>query len=138
MNAETRVREAGSRYDIALDCVHCGLCLPVCPTYLHLGDEADSPRGRIYLMRAHDEGRQAVTAAFVQHLDRCLVCRACETACPSGVQFGSMMEDFRAASGPRSKSSVTRAARNVTARLRARLGTLLLSHVVPHRRRLRV
>lgn len=88
--------ELKSRYDIARDCVHCGLCLPVCPTYLHLGNEADSPRGRIYLMRAHEEERQELTPAFQEHLDLCLACRACETACPSGVRFGSMLEDFRA------------------------------------------
>ena len=58
-------------YTRSLDCVHCGLCLPVCPTYLTLGDEADSPRGRIYLMRAHDEGRQPMTPGLLQHLDRC-------------------------------------------------------------------
>jgi glycolate oxidase iron-sulfur subunit len=79
-----------------LDCVHCGLCLPSCPTYRVLGSEVDSPRGRIYLMRAFDEGRAAVTDTFVEHMFRCLDCRACETACPSGVHFGQMMEDMRA------------------------------------------
>jgi glycolate oxidase iron-sulfur subunit len=78
-----------------LDCVHCGLCLPSCPTYRVLGTEMDSPRGRIYLMRAHDEGRVGITDAFAEHMFRCLDCRACETACPSGVQFGRMMEDMR-------------------------------------------
>ena len=78
-----------------LDCIHCGLCLPSCPTYRVLGTEMDSPRGRVYLMRALDEGRVAITDTFVEHMDRCLGCRACETACPSGVRFGHMMEEMR-------------------------------------------
>lgn len=78
-----------------LDCVHCGLCLPSCPTYRVLGNEMDSPRGRIYLMRAYDEGRTKITDTFVEHMFRCLDCRACETACPSGVHFGHMMEEMR-------------------------------------------
>jgi len=78
-----------------LDCVHCGLCLPSCPTYRVLGSEMDSPRGRIYLMRAFDEGRAKTTDSFQQHMFRCLDCRACETACPSGVHFGHMMEEMR-------------------------------------------
>lgn len=78
-----------------LDCVHCGLCLSSCPTYLVLGNEMDSPRGRVYLMRAYDEGRAQITDTFSEHMFRCLDCRACETACPSGVQFGSMMEEMR-------------------------------------------
>jgi glycolate oxidase iron-sulfur subunit len=78
-----------------LDCVHCGLCLSSCPTYRVLGNEMDSPRGRIYLMRAYDEGRARITDSFVEHMFRCLDCRACETACPSGVHFGHMMEEMR-------------------------------------------
>ena len=78
-----------------LDCVHCGLCLPSCPTYRVLGSEMDSPRGRIYLMRAFDEGRATITDTFAEHMFRCLDCRACETACPSGVHFGEMMEVMR-------------------------------------------
>jgi glycolate oxidase iron-sulfur subunit len=104
----------------------------VCPTYLHLGNEADSPRGRIYLMRAHEEGRQPVTPAFVQHLDLCLVCRACETACPSGVAFGSMMEDFRALVRPQVEAWAP-----PRARLAAGLGRRVLLDVLPHRERLR-
>lgn len=78
-----------------LDCIHCGLCLSSCPTYRVLGSEMDSPRGRIYLMRAFDEGRAKITDTFVEHMFRCLDCRACETACPSGVHFGHMMEEMR-------------------------------------------
>jgi glycolate oxidase iron-sulfur subunit len=78
-----------------LDCIHCGLCLSSCPTYRVLGSEMDSPRGRIYLMRAFDEGRARITDSFVEHMFRCLDCRACETACPSGVRFGHMMEEMR-------------------------------------------
>src|SRR5260221_8480796 len=64
-------------------CVHCGFCLPTCPTYCLLGDELGSPRGRIYLMKQMLEGAP-VTERTQLHLDRCLTCRACETACPSG------------------------------------------------------
>jgi len=83
-------------YDRFLDCVHCGLCLAQCPTYVELGTEMDSPRGRIYLMRALADGRVDLTREVVSHLDLCLGCRACETACPSGVQYGILIEDARA------------------------------------------
>jgi glycolate oxidase iron-sulfur subunit len=76
-------------------CVHCGICLPQCPSYRVLGEEMDSPRGRVYLMRAAAEGRTALTPAFARHLDLCLGCRACETACPSGVPFGQLLEATR-------------------------------------------
>lgn len=78
-----------------LDCVHCGFCLPTCPTYLALGNEMDSPRGRLYLMRAAAEDRVGIGETFVKHMNLCLVCRACETACPSGVEFGHLMESAR-------------------------------------------
>jgi glycolate oxidase iron-sulfur subunit len=72
-------------------CVHCGFCLATCPTYNLLGDELDSPRGRIYLMKQAFEGAP-VTARTQVHLDRCLTCRACETTCPSGVQYGRLVD----------------------------------------------
>lgn len=78
-----------------LDCVHCGFCMPTCPTYLVLGTEMDNPRGRIYLIRAASEGQIGLTPNFVKHMYTCLLCRACETACPSSVQFGSLMEAAR-------------------------------------------
>lgn len=85
--------EQGNRLD---HCVHCGFCLPACPTYTRLGDEGDSPRGRLHLMRAVSEGRlDPAGTAFQLHLDRCLGCRACETVCPSGVEYGNLLERAR-------------------------------------------
>lgn len=83
-------------YTRSLDCVHCGLCLEACPTYSVLGLEPDSPRGRIYLMRAMAEGRITDVATIRPHLDQCLDCRACETACPSGVRYGHILETVKA------------------------------------------
>jgi glycolate dehydrogenase iron-sulfur subunit len=96
----------GLDQDEVRKCVHCGICLPQCPTYRVLGEEMDSPRGRIYLMRAAAEGRVGLSPTLRGHLDLCLGCRACETACPSGVRFGSLLEATRAAlheSGPPAK-----------------------------------
>jgi glycolate oxidase iron-sulfur subunit len=76
---------------ILRSCVHCGFCLPACPTYQLLGDELDSPRGRIYLIKQLLEGQPAGQSTQL-HLDRCLGCRACESACPSGVQYGRLLE----------------------------------------------
>ncbi len=76
-------------------CIHCGLCLNNCPTYRVLGLEMDSPRGRIRQVLEVDQGRLAIDETFVTHIDRCLDCRACETACPSGVQYGHIVERAR-------------------------------------------
>ena len=82
-------------YDLMRQCIHCGFCLPTCPTYAVLGVEMDSPRGRIYQMQAVAEGRIEISPEFVDHMYCCLGCRACETACPSGVQFGKLIEAAR-------------------------------------------
>jgi glycolate oxidase iron-sulfur subunit len=86
---------ASIRFDLDR-CVHCGLCLNACPTYRELGLEADSPRGRIYQMVRVAEGASPITDSYVRHLDLCLACRACETACPSGVPYGRLIEAARA------------------------------------------
>jgi glycolate oxidase iron-sulfur subunit len=82
--------------DIVDKCVHCGFCLPVCPTYVLWGQEMDSPRGRIYLMKLAAEGAAQITPQWVSHFDRCLGCMACMSACPSGVDYGKLIEATRA------------------------------------------
>ena len=81
--------------DLLDDCVHCGFCLPTCPTYVLWGQEADSPRGRIHLMKMRRDGRETNASSFVTHIDRCLGCMACVTACPSGVQYDALLEAAR-------------------------------------------
>jgi glycolate oxidase iron-sulfur subunit len=78
------------------DCVHCGFCLPACPTYVLWGEEMDSPRGRIYMIKKAAEGEAPLDNRFRQHMDRCLGCMACMTACPSGVEYNKLIEPVRA------------------------------------------
>jgi glycolate oxidase iron-sulfur subunit len=88
--------ELAGEGDKLLACIHCGLCLEACPTYVITGNENDGPRGRLYLMRAVGEGRLESTAdAFRTHIDRCLGCRACEQVCPAGVEYGQLLEASR-------------------------------------------
>ena len=82
-------------YPLFQQCIHCGLCTASCPTYVETGDENNGPRGRIYLMRSVVDGRMGLGPEVRRHLDLCLDCRACETACPSGVQYGKLIEPFK-------------------------------------------
>jgi glycolate dehydrogenase iron-sulfur subunit len=115
-------------YAKSLDCVHCGMCLPACPTYRETGREQSSPRGRIYLMRGIAEGRIELGDLIRDEAHLCLGCRACETVCPSGVQYGAMVE--------RTREEVRRA--GLREDWLARAERALLRHLVPHRRRLRL
>ena len=109
-------------------CVHCGLCLSACPTYVVLGVETESPRGRIALMKAVNEGRIGVTERVVSHWEQCLQCRACEAVCPSGVPYGRMMANTRSQVMAQDKRSV-----NLN-----RISRLFLRGALPHPRRLRL
>src|SRR5580698_5233446 len=82
--------------ELLSDCVHCGFCLPACPTYVLWGEEMDSPRGRIYMMAKAAQGEAPLDQNFRTHMDQCLGCMACMTACPSGVQYDKLIEDSRA------------------------------------------
>lgn len=119
--------DAGIDYELFLDCVHCGLCTSACPTYLELGHEADGPRGRIYLMRAVTDGKLDLNPEVRGHLDLCLNCRACESACPSGVQYGKLIEPFRIWMNKTQSSAAAL----------SWLQRLLLFRIAPYRGRLR-
>ena len=115
-------------------CIHCGFCLTTCPTYALRGEEPDSPRGRIYFIRAMQEGRADPTPRLVLHLDRCLTCFACETACPSGVRYRDLIEDTRAwlVQGEGTRSPVP------TAATRDRLWWWFFRNILPSARALRL
>ena len=117
---------AEALYSKSLDCVHCGLCLTSCPTYLVTGRETSSPRGRIYLMRGFVEGRIDDEETLAEEVFLCLGCRACETACPSGVEYGEMLELTR---------SVIRG-RESGFRISSAIEGFMLRAIVPHPRRL--
>lgn len=109
--------------DILRSCVHCGFCTAVCPTYQLLGDELDGPRGRIYLIKNMLEDND-IAAHDVQHIDRCLTCRACETACPSGVEYGRLLDIGRGI-----------IVEKTTRPLVNRMTAWALRHIVPYRNR---
>jgi glycolate dehydrogenase iron-sulfur subunit len=132
-------------YDLLFDCVHCGLCLESCPTYVITRAEMDSPRGRIYLMKALAEGRLDLDHDAVRHLDLCLECRGCETACPSGVRYGRLIEhargyieqNWRRSIKERLRNRIIRAIFPYPARLRAVLAPLKFAERHGMRRLLR-
>lgn len=127
MSAVDSGDRAGAERADLLRCVHCGLCLTSCPTYRETKLETESPRGRIYLMRALDEGRIAPSRAVASHIDLCLNCRACETACPAGVHYGLLLEKTRA-----------RLALELPPTGGERLRNLVLDHVFPFPDRMRL
>jgi glycolate oxidase iron-sulfur subunit len=102
MTAPTPPCEGAAKLDADLlkACIHCGMCLPACPTYRVTGSEAESPRGRLYLMRGWLEGEITDPEQIRPHIDQCLGCQACQTACPSGVQYGSLLFQTREALAP--------------------------------------
>jgi glycolate oxidase iron-sulfur subunit len=112
--------------DLVGDCVHCGFCLPTCPTYTLWGEEMDSPRGRVYLMKSGLEG-EPMTDSMVQHFDACLGCMACVTACPSGVQYDRLIEATRA-----------QVERNHDRDRKDRALRTMIFALFPHKRRLRL
>ncbi|MDQ3934045.1 MAG: 4Fe-4S dicluster domain-containing protein, partial [Actinomycetota bacterium] len=112
--------------DTIADCVHCGFCLPTCPTYGLWGEEMDSPRGRIVLMKEGLEEGSELSRTLVTHLDRCLGCMACVTACPSGVRYDELINDSRA-----------QVERNFERTPRERLARRMTFEVATHPRRLR-
>ncbi len=101
VNLVERVPQSSITDEFLSACVHCGFCVPVCPTWDILREENDSPRGRLYLMRAEADGRVNPAGAFSVHLGRCLGCRACESVCPAGVPYGHLLERARARIPPR-------------------------------------
>ena len=107
-------------------CVHCGFCLQVCPTYIQTGLETESPRGRIALMKAVNEGRIGITDTVIRHWDLCIQCRACEVACPSGVPYGNLIEATMAQVADRRKRNV----------IQKSAEDISLKRVVPHQKRL--
>ena len=111
-------------------CVHCGFCLPACPTYVLWGEEMDSPRGRIWLMRKAAMGEAPLDTVFQTHIDNCLGCMACMTACPSGVEYNKLIEDTRGQVERQSERTGSRS-------LADRLFRKLLFATFPHPRRLR-
>ena len=119
--------ERAPELDLIDDCVHCGFCLPTCPTYSLWDEEMDSPRGRIVLMKAGLEEGSELSATMVEHFDRCLGCMACVTACPSGVKYDHLIEDTRA-----------QVERNHSRSLRERLVRKTVFSLFPYHRRLRV